>query len=314
MENIYSVLSNSIVNYLKKQGTLADKSYHILRIHYYNMYGFADSVDILKTLAKGDKIISTLDKTIKHVASTKTSKSSKKKKYERKDITDSTRHSKLGLITFSDWDKLKTEHAKLIHSKLGIASKYCDSYKKITGSIPFFSITSRTNPINKPESSKDLPGEIGNGFLLHGDCDFITKQLDKSNSQTRNKIGIKFTEPTSSIYQIFPNNKSVIRISDCKSLEDFYDRYSSNSSLDWKKIMTKYDGILFENTNCSSSEIPKKTKPNYKKLLMAVLDNTSRNLENIENIKKIKMELDSNKMRNIGYLWRLGKNKFVKII
>ena len=313
MENIYSVLSNSIVNYLKKQGTLADKSYHILRIHYYNMYGFADSVDILKTLAKGDKIISTADKTRKHVASTKTSKSSKNKKYERKDITDSTRHSKLGLITFSDWDKLKTEHAKLIHSKLGIASKYCDSYKKITGSIPFFSITSRTNPINKPESSKDLPGEIGDGFLLHGDCDFITKQLDKSNEPS-SKIGLKFTGPTSSIYQIFPNNKSVIRISDCKSLEEFYNKYSSNSSLDWKKIMNKYDGILFENTNCSSSEIPKKTKPNYKKLLMAVLDNTSRNIENIENIKKIKMELDSTKMRNIGYLWRLGKNKFVKII
>ena len=128
MENIYSVLSNSIVNYLKKQGTLADKPYHILRIHYYNMFGLLDSVDILKTLTKGDKIISTADKTRKQVASTKPSKTLKK--YERKDITDSTRHSKLGLITFSDWDKLKTEHAKLIHSKLGIASNIATPIKK----------------------------------------------------------------------------------------------------------------------------------------------------------------------------------------
>ena len=78
--------------------------------------------------------------------------------------------------------------------------------------------------------------------------------------------------------------------------------------MDWKKIMTKYDGILFENTNCSSSEIPKKTKPNYKKLLMLQMNlgipNFSPNV--ISENKKI------NLMRY--YLFLIHFSKFKKFL
>ena len=50
-----------------------------------------------------------------------------------------------------------------------------------------------------------------------------------------------------------------------------------NKTIDWINIKKQYDGIIFGDMFCQNSSSNKPT-------------------------------------RNIGYLWRLGKNKFVKII
>ena len=71
--------------------------------------------------------------------------------------------------------------------------------------------------------------------------------------------------------------------------------------------MSKYDGILVENIDCTTGNAK---KANYKKLLLDILD--KRADEN--QIKNIKIQLAMKKLTSMGYIWRIGKSKFVKVI
>lgn len=309
MNVIYETVSDSILKYLKKQGQSSDSEYYIIRIRYYNILGTLDSLDILKMIKSGDKIVSTRPKSSKKSSSPiSKSKSQKSKKSKiNNEIDYTTIHSKLGLITPTAWNKLQAAYSKLLRSKMEIMEHYCKSYISITNSVPFFAYN---GVANMPQSSSpktlsknEFPNE---GFVLHGGCDYIKKQLDKFASSS-NKKGIKIATPFTNVYQIFPNSKTLLRIHDCKSFDAFMTKYSnSTSTINWKKVMADYEGILVENINCTTE-----TKhPPYKKILLDVLNKKiSRN-----KLKNIKMQLASNNMRNMGYIWKLNKSKFVKVI
>ena len=304
MNDIYTIVSNSILEYIKSQGQSAKKPCLILRIHYYNISGILHSIDILKKLETGDKITSTTRQPKSRSNNSNTTlspnKSTKKKIEKETDLT--TRHTKLGLMTPTNWEKLKSGFYKLLAEKVQIMDKYCAAYKNITATTPFFA--TGENGINIAAINKKIPLEIGNGFVLNAGCDFISKHNISSN---KNK-GLQFTHPFSSIYQIFPHSKSVLRISDCKSLDEFYNEFgkSPHSGIKWESVMSKYDGILVENLDCADTT----KKPNYKKLLLDILGKK----EDENQIKNIKMHLAMKKLTSLGYIWRIGKNKFVKVV
>ena len=99
MNSIYESVSNSIIEYIKSQGQPATKPCLILRIHYYNILGVLHSIDILKTLQAGDKVVST--STTHQRQATATPTQTKKKSKKSTDTTEitTTRHTKLGLMT-----------------------------------------------------------------------------------------------------------------------------------------------------------------------------------------------------------------------
>ena len=299
MNVIYKPISNSILRYIKLQGKPADKPYLILRIHYFNILGVIDSIDILKEVSIGQKIISTKPKQTKTIVSTDTLPKTKKKSIPKE--TDLfTRHTKLGLITPLQWERVKTTYSKILKSKMAIMEKYCTSYTKHTGITPFFSLGD--GPANIYKSSKELPYKNSNGFLLYAGCDLISSAISKSETT---KKGLKITTNFSSLYQIFPNSKTVLRIQNCDEFTNLYSKYSKDNKIDWKTIMKEYDGILIENIECNSSK-----KPNYNKLLSEILSNKILTSE----VEKNKIQLASNKLQNIGFIWNINKSKFVKVI
>ena len=184
MNVIYSAVSNSILEYIKLSGQQANKPYLILRIHYYNILGHIDSIDILKELKVGDKIVSTSTRKSK-TSSSATHPSKTKKARETKDIDLTTRHTKLGLMTPSAWNKLNADFRELIASKMLIMEQYCNSYKKITNTTPFFATGDK--PANIATSSKEFPLDVGSGFLLHAGCDFITSAQTKFHNPASKK-------------------------------------------------------------------------------------------------------------------------------
>ena len=302
MNVIYSTVSDSILQYLKLQGQLADKPYLILRIHYYNILGTLDSIDILKELKVGEKVVSTTIRKTKIMSSNGQPKKTKKQLVD-KDVDISTRHTKLGLMTPTQWTKLNNDYQKLIHSKILIMDKYCTSYMRLTGTTPFFAMGDKPANMATPPS-KRIPLDVSSGFLLHAGCDFIsTGQI----AAKKNK-GLKITSPFSNVYQIFPHSKSVLRITDCKSLDEFYSHFgnSAKSGIKWDSVISKYDGILVENINCGELS----RKPNYKKLLLDILGKKA----DENQIKNIKMHLAMKELNSMGYIWRIGKNKFVKVV
>ena len=302
MNVIYKAISNSILRYLKLQGQPADKPYLILRIHYFNILGVIDSIDILKDVSIGQKIISTKERKTKTSLPTTTPKT-KKKKGISKETDFFTRHTKLGLMTPLQWEKVQTAYSKLLKSKMAIMERYCTSYTKLTGMIPFFALGD--GPANISKSSIEFPIKQANGFLLYAGCDFISSAISKSHS-AKDKKGLKITNDLSSLYQIFPNSKTVLRIQNCEELINFYSKYSNhNNEISWQAVMKDYDGILVENIQC----VPGKN-PNYKKLLSEILGNKISPSE----VENIKIQLASNKLRNIGFIWNINKSKFVKVI
>lgn len=305
MKYIYENISNSILNYLLNKGHSAKCNYYIIRIHYYNILGDISSINILKTLTTGDKIISTI-KTTKKSKSKSNIKSSilqLKTKRQNKNIDYKTTHSKLGLITHIDWNKILVYYSNLIKSKLNIFTKYCESYKNITNSTPFFIY----NTVNLPNSKNEI---IGDKFVLHGGCEYIKMQIEHTYLSSKKQINI--TPHFLSVYQLFHNGKNILHIKNCDDLEIFIKKYNTiKNNIDWSKIMLDYEGILVENIKYTNIN----KKINYKKIVLDILaENNSIKKISTDEIKNIKYHLFKKKLSNIGYVWKIKTSKFVKII
>jgi hypothetical protein len=281
MDNIYKIVSNSIIKYLIEKGNLSKNSYLIIKINYFNILGVIDKISIHKKISSSQKIISTIEPKSKKSIKLK----EKLKLQSSKKIDFTTRHSKLGLLTIQDWETLKKEYRNLLKSRIKILLDYCSSYQKLTNTIPFFITDSSNGGINLARQSIIKSGKnYIDGYILNGGCELVKLHLDKLNLlekdiNKKDVKSLKLATDFSSIYQVFPTSKSVLQINDCKKMENFIREYTNKRVINWKKLILDYEGILVNYLDCNNS-------------------------------KKIFLK----DIMNMGYVWRLNKTKFVKVI
>jgi len=224
MDNIYKIVSNSIIKYLKEKGNLSkNSSYLIIKINYFNILGVIDKISIHKKISLSQKIISTIEQKSKKVKTLK----EKSKLQSSKKIDFTTRHSKFGLLTIQDWETLKKEYRNLLKSRLKILLDYCSSYQKLTNTKPFFITDASNGGINLARQSIIKSGKnYIDGYLLNGGCELVKLHLDKLNLlekdiKKKDVKSLKLATDFSSIYQVFPTSKSVLHIDDCEKMSKF---------------------------------------------------------------------------------------------